>query len=100
MYRDKTTTRLSVGGGKLDNIKKINGVEVEPIMDLINKIDWTMFYLKLPSKFHGDLQLENIIYTNDGEFILIDWRESFGSSKEIGDVYYDLGKIYFITDKW
>ena len=25
---------------------------------------------------------------------MIDWRESFGSSKEIGDVYYDLGKIW------
>ena len=96
MYGDKTVSRLKkLSGGKLDNIKKINGVEVEPIIDLINKIDWTMFYQKaIPSKFHGDLQLENIIYTNDGEFILIDWRESFGDSKEIGDVYYDLGKIW------
>lgn len=96
MYGDKTVSRLKkLSGSKLDNIKKINGVEVEPIMDLINKIDWTMFYQKaIPSKFHGDLQLENIIYTKDGEFILIDWRESFGNSKEIGDVYYDLGKIW------
>jgi hypothetical protein len=26
--------------------------------------------------------------------LLIDWRESFGDSLEIGDLYYDLGKLY------
>jgi hypothetical protein len=26
--------------------------------------------------------------------VLIDWRQSFGESSEIGDVYYDLGKLY------
>jgi hypothetical protein len=25
---------------------------------------------------------------------LIDWRQRFGSSVEIGDIYYDLGKLY------
>ena len=28
------------------------------------------------------------------KFKLIDWRESFGGSVEVGDMYYDLGKLY------
>ena len=51
MYGDKTSRLKKLSGSKLDNIKKINGVEVEPIMDLINKIDWTMFYQKYRLSF-------------------------------------------------
>ena len=33
--------------------------------------------------------------TYDGkDFKLIDWRESFGDSLDVGDLYYDLGKLY------
>ena len=42
---------------------------------------------------HGDFQPENIVYGSEG-FKLIDWRDSFGSSLEVGDLYYDLGKLY------
>ena len=28
------------------------------------------------------------------KFALIDWRQRFGSRLDIGDVYYDLGKMY------
>ena len=47
----------------------------------------------IPSHFHGDFQPENIIY-NGEDFKLIDWRESFGDSLDVGDLYYDLGKLY------
>ena len=41
------------------------------------------------------MQPENILYDKGKDkFVLIDWRQSFGKSSEIGDVYYDLGKIY------
>ena len=46
----------------------------------------------LPSQFHGDFILDNIIETNDG-FCLIDWRQDFASDLEIGDIYYDLAKL-------
>jgi thiamine kinase-like enzyme len=97
MYEDKTRERLKpMIGTKLDIIKKINGVEVEPIENLLNKIDWNKFYKNaIPSYFHGDLQPENIIYnSDDNKFTLIDWRERFGKSKKVGDIYYDLSKLY------
>ena len=97
MYEDKTKDRLkSLMGSELDKIKTINGVEVESIENLLDSIDWDKFYENaIPSFFHGDLQPENIIYDKSKDkFVLIDWRDSFGNSKEVGDVYYDLAKIY------
>ena len=37
-----------------------------------------------------------IIFYNEltGDFLLIDWRDNFGESKDFGDVYYDLAKLY------
>ncbi|HYT41165.1 MAG TPA: hypothetical protein VEP90_02360, partial [Methylomirabilota bacterium] len=46
------------------------------------------------AKIHGDLQFDNVLLTNRGDFKLIDWRECFGDSDDYGDVYYDLAKIY------
>jgi aminoglycoside phosphotransferase (APT) family kinase protein len=46
----------------------------------------------LPSQFHGDFILDNIIET-DGGFCLIDWRQDFAGDLEVGDVYYDLAKL-------
>ena len=78
----------------LDKIEYINGIKVPSILELLDKINWDSIYDKsIPSRFHGDFQPENIIH--DGkDFKLIDWRESFGDSLEIGDLYYDLGKLY------
>ena len=95
MYESKTISRLSkMKDTDLDKIKIINGVEVDSIQNLIDRIDWKDIYSKsISSRFHGDLQLENILYSN-GKFVLIDWRESFGGSQIVGDLYYDLGKLW------
>ena len=54
-----------------------------------------LYEKSIPTAFHGDLQPENILYnSNDDKFTLIDWREGFGNNKEIGDIYYDLSKLY------
>ena len=96
MYGQKTLSRLKkMENTTLDKISNINGTKVKPIKDLLRKINWDDLYTKLkPSKFHGDLQLENIIYSTDNKFILIDWRQTFGNNKKVGDLYYDLGKIW------
>ena len=97
MYQTKTKERVaSLFGSELDKLSVINGVTVEPIEDMLNKVDWDWFYEKaIPSNFHGDLQPENILYDKGKDkFVLIDWRQRFGSNVEAGDVYYDLGKLY------
>ena len=71
---------------------KINGIDCEPVSDLLNKIDWDDLSAGIPYLFHGDLQPENIIY-NEERFFLIDWRDSFGLSTKYGDIYYDLAKL-------
>ena len=63
---------------------------------MLDKINWTEFYQNaIPSYFHGDLQPENILYDRENnKFVLIDWRQQFGNSIDVGDIYYDLGKLY------
>ena len=95
IYYTKTYDRIKAfANSPLDKIKYINGVKVPSILELLDKIDWESIYDKsIPSRFHGDFQPENIIH--DGkDFKLIDWRESFGDSLDVGDLYYDLGKLY------
>ena len=97
MYEWKTKERvLKLFGTELDKVSVINGIEVDPIEDMLNKVDWDWFYENaIPSYFHGDLQPENILYDKGNDkFVLIDWRQRFGTSTKIGDVYYDLGKLY------
>ena len=98
MYYTKTYDRIKLfANGPLDKIKYINGVKVPSILELLDKINWNSIYdNSIPSRFHGDFQPENIIYDTNysKDFKLIDWRESFGESIDIGDLYYDLGKLY------
>lgn len=95
IYYNKTYDRIkSFANNSLDRIEYINGIKVPSILELLDKINWDSIYDKsIPSRFHGDFQPENIIH--DGkDFKLIDWRESFGDSLNVGDLYYDLGKLY------
>lgn len=95
MYYTKTYNRIKFfADTPLDKIKYINGVKVKGINKLLDSINWDSIYDNaIPSRFHGDFQPENIIYDNN-DFKLIDWRESFGQSLDIGDLYYDLGKLH------
>jgi GTP:adenosylcobinamide-phosphate guanylyltransferase len=95
MYRQKTLDRIKFFiDSPIDHIKYVNGKKVKRIKELISLIDWEKIYKKaIPSSFHGDMQPENIIVSED-KFSYIDWRESFGSSISVGDSYYDLSKCY------
>lgn len=96
MHKQKTYQRIStLENLEIDKLKIINGIDVITIRDLLNLIPWDDIILKsIPAIFHGDLQPENILVDSNGNFKLIDWRESFGDSLDIGDAYYDLGKLY------
>ncbi len=97
-YKDKTKDRLnkflsdrdeSYLGGHI-----VNGVETQTIESLLYNFDWNRLSDGIPTKlFHGDLQFDNVIYTEDRDFCLLDWRQDF-AGKDIGDVYYDLSKMY------
>mgnify|MGYP000682190638 CR=1 FL=1 len=67
-----------------------------PHKEMLDEIDWSKFYKDaLPTLFHGDLQPENILFDfTKQNFVLIDWRQQFGDSLKVGDVYYDLAKLY------
>jgi choline kinase/mannose-6-phosphate isomerase-like protein (cupin superfamily) len=97
-YRDKTLNRLKLFlSEREDSYSKnhtVNGVETKDIKSLLHEVDWDSLSNGLPTKmFHGDLQFDNVIYTNRGEFYLLDWRQDF-AGQAIGDVYYDLAKMY------
>lgn len=97
MYEVKTKERIkSLSGSELDNISIINGISVRPVEDMLDEIDWNwLIDTGKPTHFHGDLQPENILYDEDNDkFVLIDWRQQFGSNLEVGDTYYDLAKLY------
>jgi len=96
MYKTKTYDRIKQFQNiDLDKLDHINGVFVEPISTIINKIDWNKIITNaIPTNFHGDLQPENIIVSKNNSISLIDWRESFGTDLKIGDFYYDLSKLY------
>ena len=97
MYESKTKDRIAnFHDIELDKISTINGVKVPSIKAMIAGIEWDKTFSNAKrSHFHGDLQPENIIYNyKTDQFYTIDWRESFGKSIEVGDAYYDLGKIY------
>jgi len=95
MYKAKTYSRIrKFQNTDLDKIDKINGIKVLSVKETLDQVDWdSINETAIPSGFHGDFQPENIIYDGSG-FKAIDWRESFGKSLEVGDLYYDLGKLH------
>lgn len=99
MYEAKTRSRVKQFLEKypeVDNIKYVNGVSVESIDLYLDKINWKEINETsvASTKYHGDVQPENIIVTPTGDISFIDWRASFGGNTEIGDMYYDLGKLW------
>ncbi|MDP3986950.1 MAG: NTP transferase domain-containing protein, partial [Nanoarchaeota archaeon] len=101
-YYEKTMERLENFYKKSnlsDERNNINGVEVPPLNELLSKIDWNYICDSVPVKFHGDLQFDNILVTKEkdsplSKFVLLDWRHDFGGLTHVGDLYYDLAKLY------
>lgn len=76
----------------------INGKKyLDPIRKL--KDTYEFFEKKLLktrySFIHGDLTMSNVVISKEGKLYLIDPRGGFGETNLIGDVRYDIAKIYF-----
>jgi len=92
-YINKTKSRVDQYlKNRKDQAEYINGTKIPTVDELLGKIDIDWLCDGIPSVFHGDFILDNIIETSDG-FSLIDWRQDFGGDLETGDLYYDLAKL-------
>ena len=95
-YFDKTNLRIAKYKEKYPNIDEnllIKGIKVPQVSELLDQVPWNLLYKGLPSFMHGDLHFDNILTTPNNSFILLDWRHEFGGQVEVGDLYYDLGKL-------
>ena len=97
-YKDKTYERVN---NYLDrypediNEYNLNNTICLPIYELLDSIEWKYLINGIPSRFHGDLHFENIIYNDQkNKFTFLDWRQDFGGKIEYGDIYYDLTKCF------
>lgn len=97
-YRDKTLERIKLfyrTFDKQDGNEPINGKQNPTLHTLLDKIDWDWLSNGLPGRFHGDLHFENILYSpREDRFTFLDWRQDFNGDLEVGDIYYDLAKLY------
>jgi len=95
-YEDKTLERIEnyfIRFRYQDSEQCINGVNVPPVIELLDRIDWKWISEGIPVRFHGDLHFENVIET-ENSFCLLDWRQNFGGFCDYGDIYYDLAKLW------
>jgi choline kinase len=95
-YINKTIKRVNEFFEKKnvnDKTDIINGEIVPKFSELLQKIDINELWSDLPSGFHGDFILDNILIESNGSFKLIDWRQDFGGDLSAGDMYYDLAKL-------
>jgi len=96
-YKTKSLSRINKFLEKYPNLSpvtNIDGVEVKDYNYYLNKIDWEYFAtVTRPGFLHGDLQFDNIVISDSGEFKIIDWRHEFAGLVEYGDIYYDLAKM-------
>jgi choline kinase len=71
----------------------INGTQCPSVKDALAAVDWnSLCDDPRPGHYHGDFHNENILMSETGKFVLLDWRQDFGGDLEFGDVYYDLAK--------
>lgn len=91
-YEKKTYERLRKIPFDEKNI--VNGLAIGSVYDLLKKVDFKGLATDEFTHFHGDFILDNIIQKEDGSFVLLDWRESFDTELEYGDMYYDLAKLH------
>ena len=91
-YIDKTLERIKLYLSEFPDSTSINDTKVCDVLTMISNLDDNWLCNGIPSKFHGDFILDNIIETEDG-FCLIDWRQNFSGRLDVGDMYYDLAKL-------
>lgn len=99
MYESKTRSRVSKflkNKSDLNYIRFVNGIPVKPIELYLDNLPWDYIHETsvASDKFHGDVQPENIIVKQNGDIVFIDWRDGFACNTDIGDMYYDLGKLW------
>lgn len=96
-YKTKTYQRIELfysNFSRSDDAYLINDVRYPSLDSLLEQVDWEYLAEGLPGQFHGDYHFENIIYDKQKDaFELIDWRQNFGGSLSVGDIYYDLAKL-------
>jgi NDP-sugar pyrophosphorylase family protein len=95
-YYNKTLKRVlefQKTRGIKDIEEEINGFVIPPIEDLLKSVDFIALSECLPTTFHGDFILDNIICLGKSQYKLIDWRQDFGGEIEAGDQYYDFAKL-------
>ena len=95
-YYDKTLNRIQKYFEKYSrdaDPEVVGGVSVPSITELIDGLPWNELYDGIPRFIHGDLQFDNVLWSDEGNFVLLDWRQDFGGAVEVGDLYYDLGKL-------
>lgn len=96
-YRQKTYDRVNqyfMRFGQKDEPEEVNGVQLPTLNSLLERVDWDSLSHGIPVRFHGDLHFENILVSEDYQFVLLDWRQNFGGTQKYGDLYYDLAKLY------
>lgn len=95
-YITKTHKRLKEFFSKKsieDSVDIINQESISKVFDLLALIDIEELCADVPTGFHGDFILDNIIKVGENDFKLIDWRQDFAGSLYAGDKYYDLAKL-------
>ena len=92
-YYDKTLSRLKTISFLDKEISTVNGINTGLIYDLLKDIDFKSLETDTFYRIHGDFILDNIIKSNSGDFVLLDWRHEFADQILLGDIYYDLAKL-------
>lgn len=95
-YFRKTKQRLKKfleETGIQDDNCTINNIDVCSIENILDLLDSKWLCSGIPTGFHGDFILDNILCSGLDSFTLLDWRQDFGGQLERGDLYYDLAKL-------
>lgn len=96
-YKIKTEQRVEQffkNFQRQDRTETINGIQVPTVQKILSQVNWNSLSEGIPSRFHGDLHFENILYDpTQTNFCFLDWRQDFGGNLEYGDLYYDLAKL-------
>ena len=67
-YRDKSYSDIHV----------VNGIDTDRIESLLYDFDWNKLSNGLATEiFHGDLQFDNVIYSDDNKFYLLDFLATY-----------------------